>query len=483
MGADPADGRRAVVTQGEVRPGDKVLVTGAGSGVSTFAIQWAAQHGAEVWVSSGSAEKIEKAKALGAKGGGNYREPDCYKTLGKQAGGFDFCIDSAGGDAVNDILDSLRPGGRFIFFGATVGVPAKAADVERHRSSISQASLLIGTETLPRSSRVVLVNERGLSTGPSAASLTARRWEDVVAAHVVELRDKTVVDVELADGSALRLRGSYLLSGKPLASMSEEKQYAAYRALVEQVAPRPVTIRTFDLDEDDLEPGTDHRRGRTRRRGLRGLRLGLAQTDVLWTQLRALVRASAHGHLRIMFPFVTAVEEVRQARAMVEQVCTDLHAPRVPIGALIEVPAAALASDLLAPEVDFLTIGTNDLIQYTLAVDRTDDRVSDLYEPLHPAVLRLIRLVSRAARRRRLPVSLCGEMASDPALIGLLIGLGLREFSMTPGAIPLVRQVVRELHVEEVRQLAQQALSLATAAEVEQFLFDAISAIRTGEAG
>src|SRR5690606_999489 len=223
-----------------------------------------------------------------------------------------------------------------------------------------------------------------------------------------------------------------------------------------------------------------HRRGRPRRRGMRGLRLGLAHPDVLWTQLRALVRASAHGSLRIMFPFVTAVEEIRQVRAMVEQVSTDLGMPRVPIGALIEVPAAALAADLLAPEVDFLTIGTNDLIQYTLAVDRNDDRVSDLYEPLHPAVLRLIRLVSRAARRQQLPVSLCGEMASDPALIGLLIGLGLREFSMTPGAIPLVRQVVREVHTGEARRLARQALGLATAAEVEQFLFDELATIKTG---
>jgi len=122
---------RAVVTQAEVRKGDKALITGAGSGVSTFAILWAVQHGAEVWVSSGSPEKIERAKALGAKGGGNYREPDCYKNLGKQAGGFDFCIDSAGGDAVNDILDSLKAGGRFVFFGATTGVPSKAADLRR----------------------------------------------------------------------------------------------------------------------------------------------------------------------------------------------------------------------------------------------------------------------------------------------------------------------------------------------------------------
>jgi phosphotransferase system enzyme I (PtsI) len=160
---------------------------------------------------------------------------------------------------------------------------------------------------------------------------------------------------------------------------------------------------------------------------------------------------------------------------MVAAVAAELGLPPVPVGAMIEVPAAAVAADLLAREVDFLTIGTNDLIQYTLAVDRTDDRVSDLYEPLHPAVLRLVRLVSRAARRHDVPVSLCGEMASEPALVGLLVGLGLTEFSMTPAAIPLVRQVVRDLRLEDARRLARHALSLATAAEVEQYLFDAMA--------
>ena len=149
---------------------------------------------------------------------------------------------------------------------------------------------------------------------------------------------------------------------------------------------------------------------------------------------------------------------------------------RIQVGARIEGPSAALAADLLAPEVDFFTIGTNDLIQYCLAVDRTDDRVSDLYEPLHPAVLRLIRLVRRAATRHHIPVSLCGEMASDPALVGLLVGLGLTEFSMTPAAIPIVRQVVLELNAGEARRLAGHVLRLPTAAEIEQYLFDALAA-------
>lgn len=277
-----------------------------------------------------------------------------------------------------------------------------------------------------------------------------------------------------AEGIGL-YRSEFLLSGRTIDDANEEVQYQAYRSVLEQVAPRPVTIRTFDVDERDVMPGraTSRRRARP---GLRGLRLGLAHPEVLVTQLRALVRAAEHGPLRIMFPFVTAVDEIRQARALLAQACRDLGRPAVPVGAMVEVPAAAVASDLLAREVDFLTIGTNDLIQYTLAVDRIDDRLSDLYEPLHPAVLRLVRLVSRAARRGAVPVSLCGEMASDPAMVGLLIGLGLTEFSMTPAAIPLVRRVVEDLQADDARRLARHALSLATAAEVEQFLFDALAA-------
>lgn len=279
-----------------------------------------------------------------------------------------------------------------------------------------------------------------------------------------------------AEGVGL-YRSEFMLTGRALETVSEDEQYAMYRSLIEQVAPQPVTIRTFDLDERQTTRDASRPERRRTRPGLRGLRLGLANPAVLRTQLRALVRASAHGSLRIMFPFVTAVEEVRQARALLREAETDLRAQgRVTVGAMIEVPAAAMAADLLAPEVDFFTIGTNDLIQYCLAVDRTDDRVSDLYEPLHPAVLRLIRLVRRAAARHRIPVSLCGEMASDPALVGLLIGLGLTEFSMTPGAIPLVRQVVQDLDVAEARRLAGHALRLATAAEIEQYLFDALAA-------
>ena len=297
-------------------------------------------------------------------------------------------------------------------------------------------------------------------------------------ANIELLEDLEYLNEHGAEGVGL-YRSEFMLSGRPLESVTEDEQYALYRNLIERVAPKPVTIRTFDLDERQVgHDGSPPDRRRTRP-GLRGLRLGLANPAVLRTQLRALARAAAHGPLRVMFPFVTGVEEVRQARAMLADalaVTGVSQKDRLTVGVMIEVPAAALAADLLAPEVDFFTIGTNDLIQYCLAVDRTDDRVSDLYEPLHPAVLRLIRLVRRAAARRRIPVSLCGEMASDPALVGLLVGLGLTDFSMTPGAIPIVRQVIQELSAAEARRLAGHALRLSTAAEIEQYLFDALAA-------
>ncbi len=297
-------------------------------------------------------------------------------------------------------------------------------------------------------------------------------------ANIELLEDLPFLNEHGAEGVGL-YRSEFMLSGRPIESVTEDDQYALYRSLIEQVAPRPVTIRTFDVDERHFAgPGRGPERRRTRP-GLRGLRLGLANPAVLRTQLRALVRASAHGPLRIMFPFVTAVEEVRDARKMLAEVVSGfsgIDPTKLKVGAMIEVPSAALAADLLAPEVDFFTIGTNDLIQFCLAVDRTDDRVSDLYEPLHPAVLRLIRIVRRAAARHHIPVSLCGEMASDPALVGLLVGLGLTEFSMTPGAIPIIRHVVEELSAAEARRLASHALRLATAAEIEQYLFDALAA-------
>src|SRR5262249_13645318 len=190
-------------------------------------------------------------------------------------------------------------------------------------------------------------------------------------------------------------------------------------------------------------------------------------------QLRGLLRASAHGPLRIMFPMVSGVAEVREAKAAVEECKEELRArgepfdPAVKVGVMIEMPSAALVADLVASEVDFFSIGTNDLIQYTLAIDRVNGRVSSLSKPLHPAILRLVRYVADAGRDHRVPVAMCGEMAGDPLFSLILIGLGLEELSMNAVAIPFIKSVVRASTMTEAQQLANQALLLATPEEIE----------------
>jgi phosphotransferase system enzyme I (PtsI) len=286
-----------------------------------------------------------------------------------------------------------------------------------------------------------------------------------------------------AEGIGL-YRSEFLLTTAGDDMASEDAQYAVYRRMLEEMAPNAVTVRTFDVDEEQLarrairpslveDSGTAN--DRSNREGLRGLRLSLRRPEIFEPQLRALLRAARHGTLRIMFPFVSSVEQVREARRILSTAISDLRqhgeaVPDVPVGVMIEIPAAAYTADLLAHEVDFFTIGTNDLIQYCLAVDRADERVSRLYEPLHPAILRVIMMVRRAAARRRIPVSLCGEMASDPAVLALLVGLGLREFSMTPGAINLARQVLAELRSDDLRALVRRLLRLRTSDEIEQEL-------------
>ena len=284
-------------------------------------------------------------------------------------------------------------------------------------------------------------------------------------------------------------RSEFMLVGGPPDMAAEDEQYSVYRQLVERMEGRPVTIRTFDIDERQLarplvDAALDARWFPEPQRGghggLRGIRFGLAQPRIFKTQLRALLRAAVHGPLRIMFPFVSSVQEVRDARALLAEAHEELVSrgaviPDVPVGVMIEVPSAAFTASLLAKEADFFTIGTNDLIQYTLAVDRTDDRVSNRYEPLHPAVLRLLRQVRRAAAREGIAVSVCGEMASDPLLLKLLIGCGLREFSMTPGALPMARRVVRETSARQMARVAARVLALGTVEEIERYLEEEIA--------
>ena len=284
-----------------------------------------------------------------------------------------------------------------------------------------------------------------------------------------------------AEGIGL-YRSEFLLAGASATGLDEDAQYAMYVRLIDAMRGRRVTVRTFDVTEGQLGLGASGDAARAPL-GLRGLRLSLSFDDIFQAQLRALLRAAIHGPLRIMFPFVTGVEELRAARAAIVQAQDTLRkrgidAPIVPVGVMIEVPSAALTVDLLSAEADFFSVGTNDLIQYCLAVDRTDDRVSAMYAPLHPAILRLLRHVVRGARRRAVPVAVCGEMAAESSLLPLLTGLGLREFSMAPAAIPLAKQVVRSLHPADTARLASRALRAATTDDVERTLAEFLAPAR-----
>jgi phosphotransferase system enzyme I (PtsI) len=306
-------------------------------------------------------------------------------------------------------------------------------------------------------------------------------------ANIERTDDVTAALASGAEGIGL-YRSEFLLAGGPPDMAGEDEQYEVYRQVVQRMAPRAVTIRTFDIDERQLarplvDAALDARwfaePERVGHAGLRGIRFGLAQPAIFKTQLRALLRAAAHGSLRVMFPFVASVQEVRAARELLREARAALQARGsafgdVAVGVMIEVPSAAFTASLLAREVDFFTIGTNDLIQYTLAVDRTDERVSDRYQPLHPAVLRLLRQVRRGAVRQGIPVSVCGEMASDPLLLRLLIGCGLTEFSMTPGALAGARRVVADTSAGAMGRIAARVLTLGTVEDIERFLSDAL---------
>ena len=275
-----------------------------------------------------------------------------------------------------------------------------------------------------------------------------------------------------AEGIGL-FRSEYLLGRAP-DWPTEERQVEVYRRLLDQMSPHPVTVRTWDVGSDEMAPG-----GPTSPNpalGERALRLLRRSPAPFRAQIRALLRAGAHGPLRIMLPFVGGLSDLEPALALVAECREELraegldHGKRVPVGLILEVPSAAVTADLLASRVDFFSVGTNDLIQYLLAVDRTDPRVAALYEPLHPAVLRVIQEIVRAAGAGGLPLSLCGEMAADPLHALVLLGFGVRELSMSPAAIPRVKEAVRAVTVEAARDAALACLSLGTAREIEAML-------------
>ena len=257
---------------------------------------------------------------------------------------------------------------------------------------------------------------------------------------------------------------------------TEEEHYQTYRRLAESVYPAPATIRTLDIGGDKFL--SDYSRGNEMNpaMGLRAIRFSMKEIEIFKDQLRGILRASAHGKLRILFPMISGIEEIRQAKAILEEVRKDLVRAKISldqgiqIGAMIEIPSASMTADILAREVDFFSIGTNDLIQYALAIDRINEHVSYLYEPLHPAILRIIRGVVQAAHQAGIPVAICGEMAAEPAYSLILLGLGLDEFSMNPVAIPKVKKMLRISRFEETQALVEEVFQLKTASEIECYV-------------
>ncbi len=302
--------------------------------------------------------------------------------------------------------------------------------------------------------------------------LPCRTLDDIgvtLRANIGSLAEVATVHANGAQGVGLYRTEYLFLNRSDLPD--EEEHFDIYRQVAEGVSPEPAVFRIFDLGGDVAAQTLGTSEEANPALGLRAIRLAITQEDVLRTQLRALLRTSVHAPLRILLPFISGLEEVRSVGALLRAVVTEFATEEVeinipPVGVMVETPAAALLADVLAREVSFFTIGTNDLIQYTLAADRGNERVSHLYDPLHPAVLRLIQGVVRAARQAGIGVSVCGEMAGDPAAAVLLVGMGVRELSMSPHSVPRVKEALRNISSAQAEGWAETALALPSAEQV-----------------
>jgi phosphotransferase system enzyme I (PtsI) len=325
--------------------------------------------------------------------------------------------------------------------------------------------------------------EQRLMDATRLPSVTQDGVPVVLRANIEGAEESQLVKDYMADGVGLfRTEFLYLNTDR---FPSEEEQYQAYRSVAESLAPANVVIRTLDLGGDKAVASSPELFPRESNPflGFRAIRFCLEYKDMFKDQLRAILRASAHGHIQLMYPMISGDEELQRANEILDECKEELKAKGIPfsaeleVGAMIEIPSAAITSDILAKKCDFFSIGTNDLIQYLLAIDRVNDRIAHLYEPTHPAVLRTLKQVIDEAHKNKIKVSVCGEMAGDPVYVPLLLGLGIDELSMTPPLIPAVKFLVRAIKFSEAKQLADQALTMNSPKEIYG-LFDEFCRVR-----
>jgi phosphotransferase system enzyme I (PtsI) len=305
-----------------------------------------------------------------------------------------------------------------------------------------------------------------------------------LAANIEQASDTEAVAAYGAEGVGL-FRTEYLFINRGT-TPSEEEQYQAYRAVAAALKPNPVVIRTVDLGGDKFLSHLQLPPEMNPFLGWRAIRFCLEERDIFRDQLRAILRASTDGNVKIMYPMISCLDELTEANQLLKECQAELRAENIPfnesleIGAMIEIPSAAIISHALAKRVSFFSIGTNDLIQYSLAVDRLNEKIAHLYEPTHPAIIHLIKMTVDAARRGKIHVSVCGEMAGDPIFVPLLLGLGVDELSAAPPALPQVKYVIRRLKMSDARALAEFALSCESGSEILEHAKALVSQIAPG---
>jgi len=336
-------------------------------------------------------------------------------------------------------------------------------------------------ETIARAQRRQVAQAQYRITLSDLVDLPARTTDDVDIELLGNIEFPGEADTVLEHGGQgvglYRTEFLYLTSST---TPSEKTHFQSYASCIEKLGGRPLTIRTVDLGADKYTQQRTEVPERNPFLGLRSIRYCLQNLDMFRSQLHAILRASALGPVKIMFPLISSLDEFRQARMLVHDAMEDLEDrgepfdKDVPIGMMVETPSAALSAPALARGGELVSIGTNDLVQYTLAVDRTNERVANLYNPAHPAVLRLIRDVSRAGRRAEIPVSCCGEAAGVPEYAALLLGLGVRTLSVTPSSIAPIKRLIRSLSVSRCERLAKKAISLDSEAEAQTYLRERI---------